>query len=79
MSFPVKVDTKWGLDVKSTFYLRAIDPNYLYSSHPYFKVGTSCPINSQGYIGTGRQHCHLWELIQHRGDNLTLEAKLANH
>ena len=26
-----------GLDVESSFYLRVIDPNYLYSSHPYSK------------------------------------------
>ena len=25
-----------GLDVESSFYLRVIDPNYLYSSHPYY-------------------------------------------
>ena len=24
-----------GLDVESSFHLRVIDPNYLYSSHPY--------------------------------------------
>ena len=27
-----------GLDVESSFYLRVIDPNYLYSSHPYPEV-----------------------------------------
>ena len=26
-----------GLDVESSFHLRVIDPNYLYSSHPYFE------------------------------------------
>ena len=26
-----------GLDVESSFYLRVIDPNYLYSSHPYLQ------------------------------------------
>ena len=30
-----------GLDVESSFYLRVIDPNYLYSSHPYLKVPIS--------------------------------------
>ena len=25
-----------GLDVESSFHLRVIDPNYLYSSHPYY-------------------------------------------
>ena len=28
------------------------------------------PFNSQGHIGTGPQHCHLWESNPPRGDSL---------
>ena len=43
-------------------------------SQPGFHI----PFNSQGHIGTGPQHCHLWESNPHRGDSLWLDAKLAN-
>ena len=36
------------------------------------------PLSSQGHIGTGPKHCHVWELNPHKGDNLWLDAKCAN-
>ena len=32
------------------------------------KLGFYIPSNSQGHIGTGSQHCHLWESNPHRSD-----------
>ena len=45
-----------GLDVESSFYLRVIDPNYLYSSHPYCKV--YIPTYLRNIQTNGYQSCH---------------------
>ena len=32
-----------------------------FDSVPKSKLGFNVPFNSQGHIGTGPQHCHLWD------------------
>ena len=34
---------------------------YLHVLQPKSKLGFNVPFNSQGHIGTGPQHCHLWD------------------
>ena len=33
-------------------------------------LGFYVPFNSQGHVGIGPHHCHLWESSQHRADSL---------
>ena len=42
------------------------------------KFGFYAPFNSQGHIGIGPLHYHLWESNTHRGDSLWLDAKPSN-
>ena len=48
---------------------------YYWESLQRSKLGFYDAFNSQVYLGTGPQHCHLWALNPHRGDCLWLYAK----
>ena len=63
----VTVNTKKIMHLKHKLLLEIITHHNITS---WSKLGFYILFNSQGHIGTGSQHCHLWDSNPHRVDSL---------